>query len=196
MKRHNIAFVCAAFVLVQACRTAPTLRPMLDGYPGTVTSSSATATFFVPDGWHLASEAQHGIGRSTLKNDSGSEVIEILFSRPDPTGNYTSESQAEAYLRAIHDKSDDRVVMRKVSQSQNPHHGLIPIFSLTSDYFGNRLYAECLSLPVSISAELTAENPPAMERQIGAFSTLVASLQIKQKKGEQGAPSDGDKPQN
>ena len=191
MKSSNIAIVGVALLFVQGCHTAPTLRPMLDGYPGTATSSTATATFTTPVGWHLASGPSPGIGRSTLKNGSGSEVIEILFSRPDPTREYTSESQAEAYLRAIHDKSDDAVVMRKVTQVHNPHHGPIPIYALTSDYFGYRLYADCLSLPVSISAELNAPDQASMDRQIGSFSSLVASLQIKKPRGEQAVRGNG-----
>ena len=185
MKSPNIAIVGATLLFVLGCQNEPTLRPMLDGYPGTVTSSSAIATFTTPEGWHRESGTARGIGHSTLKNDGGLEVIEILFGRPDPTGEYTSESQAKAYLRAIHDKSDDTVVMRKVNQVHNPYHGLIPIYSLTSAYFGYRLYADCLSLSVSISAELNAKNQPAMERHVGTFSALVASLQIKQQRGEQ-----------
>ncbi len=157
------------------------MRPFLDGYPGTITKSSATASFETPEGWRISNSKRASAGRVSVASQGPGASIDLLFARLDPTGEATPEGQSQAYLRAVHSKTDPDVSMLRISEAINEIHGPIPIYYMSSDYFGHRLHAECVATPVGIGAELYAADKESMMKSLDAFKELVSSIRIEQK---------------
>jgi hypothetical protein len=174
--RALIVMVC-----LTGCSSSIRMRPFLDGYPGTITKSSATASFETPDGWRISDSKRSSFGRVSVASQSGGGSIDLLFGRLDPTGEATPEGQSQAYLRAVHSKTDPDVTMIPISEAINGLHGAIPIYYMSSGYFGHRLHAECVAAPVGISVELYAADKESMMKSLDSFKELVSSIRIEQK---------------
>jgi len=171
-----------------SCSTSRTLRPMLDGYPGTLTKSTSTALFQIPQNW-ITVEAQsnkygsHSHGRYSIipkseRNTKPRPVISILFSRLDPTAPATEAGQAESHLSGIHSHYDDKVIMDAIETVDNQQHGTIPIHYLHSSYYGYRLYAVLVRPPLALSCELTCRDPDTLAEYRPAFEELVKTMTI------------------
>src|SRR5678815_5680539 len=161
---------------------------MLDGYPGTITQSKATARFRIPEGWLTVQRESHRYGGHSrgrysitprfAAHDPQRPVIDILFGRLDPTEPATEAGQVHSYLDATHHHSDSTMRSETVGLAQNTHHGAITIYHLYSTYSGERLYAQIVDAPLGFSCELICSTPAQLASLRPAFEALLRSITV------------------
>jgi len=184
---QSFALVALSLAVV-SCSTSPVLHPMLDGYPGTITQSEATARFRIPDGWQTVQRESHRYGghshgRYSITPISAAHepqrpVIDILFGRLDPTEPATEAGQVHSYLDGTHHHTDSTLRSESVGSAQNPQHGAITIYHMYSPYSGERLYAQIVDAPLGFSCELICSTSAQLAVLRPAFEALLRSITI------------------